>query len=58
MEDDKRPPETYKAQIARRRTKASLVVLRYWQRLGVGLVVVIILLIVGGLAAGFFNHTP
>ena len=58
MEDDKRPPETYRAQIARRRAQASLVVLPYWQRIGVGLVVLILLIVFGGLAAGFFDHTP
>jgi hypothetical protein len=58
MEDDKEQPETYKAQIARRRAQASLVVLPYRQRIGVGVVVLILLMVFGGLAAGFFDHTP
>ena len=58
MEDERGLPETYRAQIARRRTHASLVVLPYWERLGVGLVVLILLIVFGGLATGFFDHTP
>jgi hypothetical protein len=57
MEDDKGPSETYRAQIARRRARAS-VVLPYWQRIGVGLAVLILLIVFGGLVSGFFDHTP
>jgi hypothetical protein len=58
MEDNNGPPETYKAQIARRRTQDSPFALPYWQRIGVGLVVLILLMVFGGLAVGFFDHIP
>jgi len=58
MEDDKGAPEAYGAQIARRRPRGSLVVLPHWQRIAIGLVILIFLILFGGLGVGFFDHTP
>jgi len=54
MENDGGSPETYEEQIARRGKAMSSVVLSYPQRIGIGLVVIILLIVFGGLTVGGF----
>jgi len=54
MEDDGGSPETYEEQIARQRKAVSPVALSYRQRVGIGLVIIVLLLVVGGLTVGGF----
>jgi hypothetical protein len=54
MGDHGELPESGIGQSARRR-RVSLVVLPYRQRIGIGLVIIVLLIIFGGLAMGVFN---
>jgi hypothetical protein len=54
MEDDGGSPETCEEQIAHRGKAMSPVVLSYWQRIGIGLVIIALLLVFGGLTVGGF----
>jgi hypothetical protein len=58
MRDDRPLPETYQEQPVRRRRRLSLVVLPYWQRILIGMVIIVLLIIFGGLAVGIFARTP
>jgi len=58
MRDNRPLPETYHGQPGRRRRRLSLVVLPYWQRILIGLVIIVLLIILGGLAVGIFDRTP
>ena len=57
MEDDRPFAETYHEQPVRWR-RVSPVVLPYEQRIGIGLVIIVLLLILGGLAVGVFDRLP
>jgi hypothetical protein len=54
MGDHGAAPESSIGQSGRRRN-VSLVVLPYRQRIGIGLVIIVLLIIFGGLAMGVFN---
>jgi hypothetical protein len=54
MEDDAVSSETYEEQIAHRREAMSPIILSYRQRIGIGLVIVVLLLAFGGLTVRIF----
>jgi hypothetical protein len=54
MKDDGGSPETYEEQIARQRKAMSPVALSCRQRIGIGLVIIVVLVLFGGLTVGGF----
>ena len=57
MGDDRALPETYQEQPVHWR-RVSPVVLPYGQRICIGLVVIVLLIIFGGLVVGVFDRAP